>query len=89
MALGARPGQIQTQFLLLGARLLAGGVGLGLVGAWLAGRSMRSVLYGVSGFNLPTLVLTASALAVITIVACLLPSLRAARVSPVEALSDT
>lgn len=88
MALGARPAQIRRQFLLLGVRLLAGGVGLGLVGAWLAGRFMQSVLYGVSGFDLPTLALTASAMAVITIVACLLPSLRAARVSPVEALSD-
>ena len=89
MALGARPGQIRRQFLLLGVRLLAGGVGLGLVGAWLAGRSMQSVLYGVSGFDLSTLVLTASAMAMITIVACLLPSLQAARVSPLEALNDT
>lgn len=88
MALGARPDQIRRQFLLLGVRLFACGVGLGLVGAWLAGRSMQSVLYGVTGFDPSTLGLTVLAMALIIVVACLLPSLRAARVSPVEALSD-
>ena len=36
MALGAQRGQIGTQFLSLGLRLLAAGTILGLIGAWLA-----------------------------------------------------
>ena len=50
MALGAQRGQIGAQFLSLGLRLLAAGTILGLIGAWLAGRAMQSVL-----FDVPTL----------------------------------
>ena len=39
MALGAQRGQIGSQFLSLGLRLLAAGTILGLIGAWLAGQS--------------------------------------------------
>jgi ABC-type antimicrobial peptide transport system permease subunit len=44
MALGAQPRQIRTQFFSLSLRLLAGGMLLGLIGAWQAGRAMRTVL---------------------------------------------
>ena len=47
MALGAQRGQIGSQFLSLGLRLLAAGTILGLIGAWLAGRAMQSVLFDV------------------------------------------
>ena len=47
MALGAQTRQIGAQFLSLGLRLLAAGTILGLMGAWLAGRAMQSVLFGV------------------------------------------
>ena len=50
MALGAQREQIGAQFLSLGLRLLAAGTILGLIGAWLAGRAMQSVL-----FDVPTL----------------------------------
>ena len=52
MALGARPAQIRNQFLMLAFRLLAYGVVLGGVGAWLTGRAMQSLLFHVPGFNL-------------------------------------
>ena len=39
--------QIGAQFLSLGLRLLAAGTIFGLIGAWLAGRAMQSVLFGV------------------------------------------
>src|SRR5437660_269181 len=45
MALGARPEQIRRQFLALALRLLAGGTLLGSIGAWLAGRAMRTMLF--------------------------------------------
>ncbi|MEJ7617864.1 MAG: FtsX-like permease family protein, partial [Pyrinomonadaceae bacterium] len=47
MALGALPAQIGRQFLSLGLRLLALGTILGVIGAWLAGRAMQSILFGV------------------------------------------
>ena len=48
MALGARPDQIRGQFLALALRLLAGGTILGSIGAWLAGRAMRTMLFQVA-----------------------------------------
>jgi len=86
MALGAQPGQIQAQFLGLGGRMLAVGLPLGLLGAWLAGQAMTGLLFGVAPANPLVLGGTAALLALVTLLACLLPSRRAARVSPIEAL---
>lgn len=88
MALGARPEQIRRQFFLLALRLLAPGAALGLIGAILAGQAMRTVLFHVAAFNLPVLAGAACVMAVVALLACLLPSWRASRVSPVEALAD-
>jgi predicted permease len=89
MALGAQPGQIRNQFLFLALRLLAYGVMLGGVGAWLAGRAMQTVLFHVPAFSLAILSGAAGVMGLVTIVACLSPSHRAARTSPVEALRDS
>jgi predicted permease len=88
MALGAQPGQVRNQFLLLALRLLAYGVMLGGIGAWLAGRAMQTMLFHVPAFNLAILSSAAGVMGFVTIVACLMPSHRAARTSPVEALRD-
>jgi predicted permease len=88
MALGARPGQIRIQFLALALRLLAAGVILGTVGAWLAGRAMRTLLFQVPPLHVATIAAAAGIICAVSLVACLLPSQRATRISPVEALSD-
>src|SRR3569832_2899029 len=62
LALGASPRQIRRQFLLLGARLLAVGISLGLAGAWLAQRAMQAVLFGVPVCPVWTWMATAAAL---------------------------
>lgn len=86
MALGALPEQILRQFLGLGARMLAIGIPLGVLGAWMAGRAMGSLLFGVGPANLAVFGGTAVLLTVAAMLACLLPSRRAARVSPIVAL---
>jgi len=86
MALGALPRQIGGQFLSIGLRLLAAGLGLGIIGAWLAGLAMRSLLFNVPPVHLPTLLATAAILAAISLLACWLPARRAARIDPLEAL---
>lgn len=88
MALGALPGQVRWQFLGLGIRLLAIGVALGVFGAWGAGLAMQSVLYDVAPFHPGIAAATAAVLAVVVLAASLLPSHRASRVSPMEALRD-
>ena len=86
MALGAQPEQILAQFLAVGGRLLLFGLPFGLLGAWMAGRAMTGLLFGVAPANPLVLGGTAAVLALVTLLACLLPSRRAARVSPMEAL---
>jgi predicted permease len=86
MALGAQRRQIGTQFLSLGLRLLAAGTILGLIGAWLAGRAMQSVLFDVPTLPIATLLGTALVMTAVSLVACLIPARRATRVNPIEAL---
>ncbi len=88
MALGAQPEQVRAQFIAVALRLLAGGAALGLVGAWLAGRAMQTVLFNVPAVDARTLIATGMVIGVVSLIACLLPSHRAARISPMEALSD-
>jgi predicted permease len=86
MALGAQRGQIGTQFLSLGLRLLAAGTILGLIGAWLAGRAMQSVLFDVPTLHIAALLGTALVMTAVSLVACLIPARRATKVDPVVAL---
>jgi ABC-type antimicrobial peptide transport system permease subunit len=86
MALGAQRSQIGTQFLSLGLRLLAAGTILGIIGAWLAGRAMQSVLFDVPTLHLATLLVTALVMTAVSFVACLIPARRATRVDPMVAL---
>jgi predicted permease len=86
MALGAQRGQIRTQFLSLGLRLLAAGTLLGLIGAWMAGRAMQTVLFGVPTLHVAALFATALVMGVVSLVACLIPARRATKVDPMIAL---
>ena len=89
MALGAQPRQIRNQFVALALRLVAAGTGLGLVGAWLTGQAMRTILFRVPALHLTTLAATAVTLGLVSLVACLLPSRRAAHVSPMDVLNGS
>jgi predicted permease len=86
IALGAQTRQIGTQFLSLGLRLLAAGTIFGLIGAWLAGRAMQSVLFDIPKLPIATLLATALVMSVVSLVACLIPVFRATKVDPMIAL---
>ncbi len=88
MALGARPGQIRGHFLALAFRLLAVGTILGVMGAWLTGQALRTLLFQVQPLHPGILAGAAGVIAVVSLIACLVPSHRAARISPVDALAD-
>ena len=88
IALGAQAGQIRIQFLSLSLRLLTAGTVLGLIGAWQAGRAMRSLLFQVPPLNVAVLAAAACVTAAVCLAACLLPSQRAAQISPMEALAE-
>ena len=86
MALGAPPKQIGRQFISLGLRLLVAGSALGVIGALLAGRAMRSILFDLPAPPMAMLAGTSVVLTVVSLLACWLPARRAASVDPMEAL---
>jgi predicted permease len=86
LALGAEPRQIRDHFLALSLRLLAAGLGLGLVGAWCIGRALQTLLFGVPAIHLATFAASAAVLAATSVLACWLPARRAAKVDPIIAL---
>ncbi len=88
MALGARPGQIRGQFLAVALRLLVAGTTLGAMGAWMTGRAMQTLLFQVPPLHFATLAAATGFIGAVSMVACLVPSQRATRISPSEALAD-
>jgi len=88
IALGARPGQVRSQFITLALRLLGAGTVLGVAGAWMTGRAMQAVLFRVPPLHVATLAVTTLIMGIVAAAACLLPSNRAARTSPMEVLAE-
>jgi len=88
MALGAAPrmvaGLVVTQALIVAI----GGIAVGVAGAVVVVRLVRTQLFGVSPLDLTTFVIAATAFVAVTIVASWIPARRAASVSPVTALRD-
>jgi predicted permease len=82
MSLGADGGRVQRMILLEGGRLVAIGLVLGVIGAFFSARVMRGLLYGVGPHDPTTFIGVGVMMAVIGIVACWIPALRAARIDP-------
>ena len=77
MALGAGREQVLRLVLAEAMMLAVAGLGLGLVGACLVGRAMRSMLYGVGTVDLGAFAVVATALLTSAVFACYLPARRA------------
>ncbi len=88
IALGARPSQVRAQFVGLALRLLAVGLVVGGAGAWLAAGAVQGLLHDVRALDPWMLAAAGGLLAVVALAASAIPSERAARVSPVEALAE-
>jgi ABC-type antimicrobial peptide transport system permease subunit len=86
MALGAGRGRILRDVVRegMGAALL--GTALGSVGAWLAARTLRGLVYGAGIMDLGLFVVVALILLAAALLACAVPARRAAAVDPMAAL---
>ena len=85
-AVGAQQRDIRKLVLAEGLRLIAGGVVAGMAGALILSRVLRSFLYEVEPTDPVTLIGVALLFGVVALLACWVPTRRAARVQPVEAL---
>jgi putative ABC transport system permease protein len=86
MALGAERRTVLRLILAQGGRLAIVGVGLGAIASAGVGQLLKSLLYGVSGFDPIAYSAAAGVLLFAACIANLVPALAAARVDPVRAL---
>ena len=86
MALGASRGRVVAAMLRDSCLLLGIGLVAGTALALLAGREASTLLFGLKPWDPVTLAGSAALLALVTVVASVVPSLRAANVNPVDSL---
>jgi predicted permease len=86
MALGAPRANILQMILGAGAKLLGIGAVVGLIGSLALTRFLKTIIWGVSPFDMVSFIAVFTILAVIGLVACARPALRASRVDPMTAL---
>jgi predicted permease len=86
MALGAQTNDVLRLVVRQGMTPVVIGLGLGLAAALALGRLLTAQLYEVSANNPALLAATSVTLAVVALLACLIPARRASLVNPIEAL---
>jgi putative ABC transport system permease protein len=86
MALGARRGAMLMMILRQGLTLALVGVGIGLAGALATSRLLESLLFGVKPSDPATLAGVSLLMIAVTMIAGIIPAMRAMRVEPMTAL---
>jgi len=86
LALGATPSALARLVVWQGMSVAFAGVALGLAGAFVLTRFMRSLLFGVAATDPATFVAIAAALTIVALAASYLPARRAAAVDPIVSL---
>ena len=86
MALGAQRADVLAQVLCEGMKLTSVGILIGLAGAFVLTRLLRSQLFGLGPTDAATFVLVPLFLALAAFLACWIPARRAAKMDPMVAL---
>jgi len=82
LALGAQTRNVVSLIAIHGAKLIAIGVGLGLLWSLLVSRLLSSLLFGVAATDAPTLIAAAAGVLAFGVLASYLPARRAAGLDP-------
>jgi ABC-type antimicrobial peptide transport system permease subunit len=88
LALGATPQSMLVMVVRHGATLAVIGIVIGLIAALAATRAVATLLFEVSAADPPTYALGAIGLIAVTLLACIVPALRAIRISPMQSLAE-
>ena len=86
VALGAQAGSVVWLVVRQGLALTAGGVGAGALVAYLGGRSLSALLFGVGATDPASFAVVIALVLAVALVACYLPARRAARLDPLASL---
>jgi predicted permease len=86
VSLGARPAQVVHELLSQGLRLCLAGTALGVVGALFLARFLRSLLFGISATDAPTIGVAVATMTAVVVAATYVPAARASKVDPMLAL---
>jgi putative ABC transport system permease protein len=86
MALGAQPGDVLWLVVRQGLMLTVLGGLLGAAGAFALGRTLSSLLYGISAGDVTAFAAAVGLALGTALIACLLPARRAARLDPLSGL---
>jgi ABC-type antimicrobial peptide transport system permease subunit len=86
LALGAQPGAVIRHVVAGAVKTVLPGIAIGIVAAWVAGRWIESLLFGITGRDIATLAAVAVSLLVTTVLAAWIPALRASRLDPLRTL---
>jgi predicted permease len=89
IALGATSRQVQARIIRETMELASVGILLGTIGAWLAGRTLSSFLFGVTAADPLTYATMIVVLSAVAILSGYLPARRAARIDPIVALRES
>ena len=88
IALGAERRRVLTMVIAEAGRLIALGVGAGLLLAFATTRFVSSLMFGFTPTDPPTLALASAVLRIVALGAALVPAWRATRVDPMNALRE-
>jgi predicted permease len=86
MALGAKRSDVLGLIMVQHLRPALAGIAIGVAGAILLSRSLRTLVYGVNATDPLTFAAMGVAITVVTLAACWIPARRATRVDPLVAL---
>ena len=88
IALGATGGQVRALVFRQAAAIVSLGVAFGLAGAFVLGRWLEALAFGIAPSDPRILTASAAVLALVAFVAAWVPAQRAARVAPHAAMQD-